>query len=118
MALSSREPLRERKEQPGEIKYREPSFNRSPWTHVKQTERENPRVTMWIGCKAIVIAVSFPDGAPEDIELCIEGSCLQIRDAARSHFTRQNIDLPCPVVTRTIRIEDGKGTHYVLLQKK
>jgi len=116
--MPSNEPLRESKERPGEIDHREPSFNRSPWTNVTQGERENPRVTLWIGVKAIVISVSFPEGDPEDIRISIAGNRLQIRDAARSRFASRDIDLPCPVEARLIRSEDGKGTHYILLQKK
>jgi HSP20 family molecular chaperone IbpA len=72
---------------------------------------------MWTGFKAIVVALSFPDGSPEGIQISITGTCLQIRGAAQSDFVSQEINLPCPVQTRAIRIEDGRGTIYILLQK-
>jgi HSP20 family molecular chaperone IbpA len=73
---------------------------------------------MWIGVKAIVIALSLPDGNPGDVQISIVGTCLLIRGTARSSVADQNIDLPCPVETHPIRIEDGRGTCYILLVKK
>lgn len=106
------------REQPGEAERRETRFDRFPWSHITQSERENTRVTMWIGFKAIVVALSFPDGSPEDIRISITGTCLQIRGVAQGDLVSQEINLPCPVETRAIRIEDSRGTIYILLQKK
>ncbi len=75
-------------------------------------------VTMWIGVKAIVIALSFPDRIAEDIQISVAGTCLLIRDTVQGRSASQNIDLPCPVEAHPIRIEDGGGTFYILLLKK
>ena len=102
----------------GERERREPRFERSPWAHVTCGERKNLQVTMWDGVKAIVIALSFADCNPGDIRVSVVEDCLLVRGTAGSSSVSQTIELPCPVVTRPIRIEDDKGTLYVLLQKK
>ena len=116
MAPSIHEPVGGRRS--GEKERQETRFERAPWVHVTYGERKNPQVTMWIGFKAIVVALSFPDGSPEDIRISITGTCLQIRGVAQSDLVSQEINLPCPVETRAIRIEDRRGTIYILLQKK
>ncbi len=73
---------------------------------------------MWIGLKAIVIAIAFPDGSPKDVQISIVETCLLIRGIERSNFVSQCIDLPCPIETHPIQIDDGRGTTYILLQKK
>jgi HSP20 family molecular chaperone IbpA len=102
----------------GEREHREPKFERSPWTHVTCGERKNLQVTIWDGVKAIVIALSFADGNPEDIQVSVVEGCLLARGTAGNCSVSQTIELPCPVETRPIRIEDDKGTLFVLLQKK
>jgi HSP20 family molecular chaperone IbpA len=116
--LSIHEPARQSRVQPGETECRETRFEHSPWINITRGERKNPLVTMWIGVKAIVIALSLPDGNPGDVQISIVGTCLLIRGTARSSVADQNIDLPCPVETHPIRIEDGRGTCYILLVKK
>jgi HSP20 family molecular chaperone IbpA len=115
-------PVRESVGQSGghlvESERQETKFERTPWIRITQSERKAPLVTMWDGVKAIVIALSFADGNPEDIQISIVENCLLVRGPAQKRFVRQDIDLPCPVETRPIRIEDDKGTIYVLLQKK
>ena len=118
MALPIHEPLRPGRGQPGESDCREPGFERSPLVDTTRSERKNLLVTMWVGFKAIVIALSFPECIPDDIQVSIVGSCLLIRGTAQSNFASQHIDLPCPVETHPIRIEDGRGTCYILLLKK
>jgi len=118
MAPFIHEPVGQRGRQSRERERQETRFERSPWAHVTCGERKNPQVTMWIGFKAVVIALSFPDGIPEDIQILIVETCLVIRGSARSHLVSQSIDLPCPVETHPIRIEDGKRTIYILLRKK
>ncbi len=93
-------------------------FERSPWINTTRREGKNPLVTMWVGVKAIVIALSFPDCIPDDIRISIVGTCLLITGTAQSNFASLNIDLPCPVETHPIRTEDGRGTCYILLLKK
>jgi HSP20 family molecular chaperone IbpA len=116
--LSIHEPARQSRVRPGETECRETRFERSPWIHITHGERKSPLVTMWIGVKAIVIALSLPDGNPDDVRISIAGTCLLIRGTARSSVVDQNIDLPCPVETHPIRIEDDRGTCYILLMKK
>jgi HSP20 family molecular chaperone IbpA len=116
--LSVHEPARQSKVQTGEREYQETRFERSPWINIAHGDRKNPLVTMWVGVKAIVIALSFPDGNLDDVQISIAGTCLLIRGAARSSVASQHIDLPCPVETHPIRIEDGRGTCYILLVKK
>ena len=101
----------------GERDLREPRFQRSPWAQVTCGERQNLQVTTWEGVKAVVIALSFTGGNPEDIRISIEGARLMITGTVRSRFVRHAIDLPCPVEARPIRIDDDKGTIFVLLQK-
>jgi len=118
MALPIHEPVRKSTGQPGETECREPRFERSPWIHVTRSEKKNTPVTMWIGVKAIVIALLFPDGNLDDVQISVVGTCLLIRGTARGDFASQTIDLPCPVEAHPIRIEDGRGTCYILLLKK
>ncbi len=118
MTRSIHEASWQSREQPGEAGRRETRFDRFPWSHITQSERKNTRVTTWIGFRAIVVALSFPDANPEDIEISITGTCLQIRGVAQSDLVSQEINLPCPVQTRAIRIEDGRGTIYILLRKE
>jgi len=103
--------------QSGERERRETRFERTPWTHITQSERKNPRVTMWDGVRAIVIALSFADGNPEDTQISILEDSLLLRITAGNNAVSQTIELPCPVETRPIRIDD-KGTIYFLLRKK
>jgi len=118
MALTRHEPVRSGRGQSGETGCREPGFEHSPWINTTRREGKNPLVTMWIGVKAIVIALLLPDGNPDDIQISIAGTCLLIRGASRENFASQTIDLPCPVEAHPIRIEDGRGTCYILLLKK
>jgi hypothetical protein len=118
MAPSIHEPARQSGVIPGETECRETKFERSPWIHGTHYERKDPPVTMWIGVKAIVIALSLPDGNPDDVRISIAGTCLLIRGIARGSAADLDIDLPCPVETHPIRIEDGLGTCYILLVKK
>jgi hypothetical protein len=118
MAPSIHEPVRKGTGQPGETEYREPRFERSPWINMTRSEKKNTPVTMWIGVKAIVIALLLPDGNPDDVQISVAGTCLLIRGTAGEIFASQTIDLPCPVEAHPIRIEDGRGTCYILLLKK
>jgi len=72
---------------------------------------------MWDGVRAIVIALSFADGNPEDTQISILEDSLLLRITAGNNAVSQTIELPCPVETRPIRIDD-KGTIYFLLRKK
>jgi HSP20 family molecular chaperone IbpA len=118
MALPIHEPVRQSRRQPGETERQETRFDRSPWINITHSQRKDPMVTMWIGLKAIVIAIAFPDGSHEDVQISIVETCLLIRGIERSNFVSQSIDLPCPVETHPIQIDDGRGTTYILLQKK
>jgi len=118
MAPSVHEPAGQGGLQAEERERRETRFQRSPWAHVTCGEGKNPKITMWDGVKAIVVALSFSDGIPEDIQISIAETCLMLRGTARGDSAGQSIDLPCPVETRPIRIEDEKGTIYFLLRKK
>lgn len=117
MAPSVHEAARQPGRQSGEREHRETRFERSPWIHVTRSERDDPRVTMWDGVKAIVIALSFTYGDPGDIQISIVEDCLLLRGAAGNNAVNRTIELPCPVETRPIRIDD-KGTIYFLLRKK
>lgn len=114
MALSIHESMGQRREQPGETEYRETRFERSPWITITRSERKNPQVTMWMGARTIVLALSFPDDNAHDVRISITGTCLEIRCAIRNNFVCQNIDFPCPVGAHPLRIQDGRGTHYMM----
>ena len=103
--------------QAGATERRETRFERSPWIRITQSGKENPRVTVWDGVKAIVIALSFADGNSEDTRISIEEDCLLLSNTAGNSSVSQTIKLPCPVETRPIRIDD-KGTIYFLLRKR
>ena len=118
MAPSIHEVAGQRGRQSGDRERREPRFERSPWTHVTCGERKNLQVTMWDGVKAIVIALSIAGGNPEDIQVSVVEDCLLVSGTAGNSSVSQSIGLPCPVETHPIRIEDDKGTLFVLLQKK
>lgn len=117
MAPSIHEPAR-RGRQASEGERQEPRFERSPWAHVTCGETKNPRVTIWDGFKAIVIALSFPDGIPEDVQVSVVETGLTIRGSARNLIVIEHIDLPCAVEIRPIRVDDDRGTMYLLLRKK
>ena len=103
--------------QAGARERRETRFERSPWIQITRSEKEDPRVTIWDGVRAIVIALSFAEGNPEDTRISIVEDCI-LRITAGNNAVSQTIELPCPVETRPIRIEDDKGTIYCLLRKK
>ncbi len=103
--------------QAGVTERRETRFERSPWIRITQSGKENPRVTVWDGVRAIVIALSFADGHSEDTRISIVEDCLLLSNAAGNSSVSQTIKLPCPVETRPIRIDD-KGTIYFLLRKR
>jgi len=104
--------------QAGATERRETRFERSPWIRITQSGKENPRVTVWDGVRAIVIALSFADGHSEDTRISIVEDCLLLSNAAGNSSVSQTVELPCPVETRPIRIYDDKGTIYCLLRKK
>ena len=118
MAPSIHEPAGQRGRQARERERQDTRFERSPWAHVTCGERKNPRVTIWDGFKAIVIALSFPDGMPEDIQVSVVETSLTIRGSARNLIVSEHIDLPCAVETRPIRVDDDRRTMYLLLRKK
>lgn len=118
MAPSINESAGQRGRQATKRERQEPRFERSPWAHVTYGEKKNPRVTIWDGFKAIVIALSFPDGMPEDIQVSLVESSLAIRGSARNLIVSEHIDLPCAVETRPIRVDDDRRTMYLLLRKK
>jgi hypothetical protein len=118
MAPTRHEPVRPGRGQSGETECREPLFEHSPWINTTRGEGKNPLVTMWVGVKAIVIALSFPDCIPDDIRISIAGTCLLITGTGQSNFASLNIDLPCPVDTHPIRTGDDGGTCYILLLKQ
>lgn len=118
MAPRNQELVRHSRELPAERDRHEPRFEHSPWIHITRSERKDPLVTMWIGFKAIVVSISFPDGNPKDIQISITGGCLNIKSATPNHFASQNIELPCAVESRPICIEEGTVTYYILLRKE
>jgi len=118
MAPSIHEPAGQRGRQARERERQDTRFERSPWAHVTCGERKNPQVTIWEGFKAIVIALSFPDGMPEDVQVSVMETNLTIRGSARNLIVSEHIDLPCAVETRPIRVDGDKGTMYLLLRKK
>ena len=118
MEPSIHEPAGQRGRQARERERQDTRFERSPWAHVTYGERKNPQVTIWDGFKAIVIALSFPDGMPEHIQVSVAGTRLTIRGSARNLVVSDHVDLPCAVETHPIRVDDDKGTMYLLLRKK
>ncbi|OPY91545.1 MAG: hypothetical protein A4E73_01942 [Syntrophaceae bacterium PtaU1.Bin231] len=118
MTPSIHEVAVQRDRQAGAREHRETRFERSPWTRITRSEQKNPRVTMWDGVKAVVIALSFADGNPEDTQISILEDSLLLRITAGNNAVSQTIELPCPVETRPIRIKDDQGTIYFLLRKK
>lgn len=74
---------------------------------------------MWIGVKTLVVGIQYPDGLPKDNGISVMENRLHVTSTVRNNVLRQNIVLPCSVETYPILIiEDGKGTIYILLQKK
>jgi HSP20 family molecular chaperone IbpA len=118
MAPSIHEPAGQRGRQRSEGERQDTRFERSPWARVTFGERKNARVTIWDGFKAIVIALSFPDGMLEDIQVSVLETTLTIRGSARNLIVSEHIDLPCVVETHLIRVDDARGTMYLLLRKK
>jgi len=112
-----REVAGENGRQAGARERRETRFERIPCTRITRSEGENPRVTVWDGVRAIVIALSFAEGNPGDTRISIVEDCL-LRITAGNNAVSQTVELPCPVETRPIRIDDDKGTIYCLLRKK
>lgn len=79
---------------------------------------QQPLVAMWVGVRAVIVAISVPGEAPDNLQVSVRGSCLKLRGSARSHHLSQDIALPWPVEPHPVRVDDGSGVFHVLLQRK
>lgn len=73
---------------------------------------------MWVGVRAVVVAISIPRVEPDKLQVSVRGSCLKLRGAARENLFSQDISMPWPVEPSPLRIDDGSGVFHVLLQRK
>jgi HSP20 family molecular chaperone IbpA len=103
---------------PGEERYREARFERHPWERITQSREDRYPVTLWIGIKALVVAVTLPDVDPDDLLLTVRGASLTLQGPSPTGNFSKDIDLPYPVEIPPIRVRDGKDTLYILLQRK
>ncbi len=97
---------------------RGPRFERHPWEKISQSQKDRYPVTLWIGIKALVVAVTLPGLNPDEIHLSVRGSRLELRGPSDSGFFSKDIDLPYHVELPPIQVRDGKDTLYILLQRK
>ena len=77
-----------------------------------------PLVTLWAGQRAAVVAVSAPGIAADRIQISLRGCCLKLRGATGGNLLCQDLQLPWPVQSSPVRIDDGSGVFHILLQRK
>ena len=104
--------------EPGEQRYREARFERHSWERISQNHEDRYPVTLWIGIKALVVAVTLPDVNPDELLLTVRGASLTLQGPSSSGTFSKDIELPYPVEIPPIRVKDGKDTLYILLQRK
>jgi HSP20 family molecular chaperone IbpA len=104
--------------EPAGAGYRETRFDRRSWECITQSHEDRIPVTLWIGIKALVIAVTMPGIEPDGLRLSVRGTRLSLQGPAGIGSFSRDVDLPYPVEMPPIQIKDGKDTLYILLQRK
>ena len=104
--------------EPGMQRYGEIRFERHPWEKISQTSEDRYPVTLWIGIKALVVAVTLPDVNPDELVLTVRGASLTLQGPSSTGYFSKDIDLPYTVEIPPIQVKDGKDTLYILLQRK
>ncbi len=97
---------------------RGPRFEQHPWEKISPHHEDRYPVTLWIGIKALVVAVTLPGVNPDEMHLSVQGSSLKLRGPSETGSFSKDIDLPYPVELPPIQVRDGKDTLYILLQRK
>jgi HSP20 family molecular chaperone IbpA len=110
--------VRDRVDSPATPGYGETPFERRPWERVSQSREDRFPVTLWIGLKALVVAVAMPGVEPDDLSLSVRGRDLRLQGPAGTGTFSKNIDLPYDVEMPPILVKDGKDKLYILLQRK
>ena len=118
MAPTIQDTMDQRHVEPAGAGLRETRFERSPWKTIRHSQEGPFPVTMWIGFKALVVAVSMPGVDPDPLRLSVRGTCLSLRDPSENSLFSKDIELPYTVDVPPIQFKDGNGTLYILLQKK
>ncbi len=98
--------------------YGEIRFERRPWERISERREDRFPVTLWIGLKALVVAVAVPGVEPDVLSLSVREAGLRLQGPAGTGTFSKDIDLPYAVEMPPILVKDGKDTLYILLQRK
>jgi HSP20 family molecular chaperone IbpA len=85
---------------------------------ISQGREERFPVTLWIGIKALVAAVTVPGIEPDDLNLSVHGTRLSLHGPDGTGAFSKDIELPYAVEMPPILVKDEKDTLYILLQRK
>lgn len=89
-------------------------FSRSALNKVGQRETG---VTCWVGATSVVVAISIPSIAPEDLRVSVSSSQLVLRGSGRRRSFFRVADLPCAVEANPLQIRSNGETLYLLFPK-